>query len=316
MQRAGAEVGRAQREELLVGVEPGTLVVAPGEGSGGEDEVGVADQQDAHGGQYQVWQLGQVRHGHDGKAQGDVTDHGDAVSAVEVEDRHGRGAERHDEQGPGDTAEEVGHGEEDAECHNGEQHCGRMDPRQVPYKGPQLGEEGRARRSGTGQFGKLVHDHDQRHARQIADEYRSGQQIRDEAEPRRPCQHAQQADRDREGGRQCRVTGRISCGERPDHRRRHQRGRGLRSDREQARGAEDGVQGERGQDGPQPGDRRQAGHARVRHHLGYEIRGHRHSGQYVALQPGAPIAEQRTEPGQQTAPPRSTADRTLGHDPP
>ncbi len=63
-------------------------------------------------------------------------------------------------------------------------------------------------------------------------------------------------------------------------------------------------------------DRRQPGHARVRHDQRHEVRRHGHPGQQVSLQPRTPVVEKRGEAGHRAAPPRNVPVRAVGHEPP
>ncbi len=315
MDHAGAQVGGAQRKELPVGVERGRLVGAVGESPRGEDEVRVRDEQYAECGQHQARQRTQVGQGQTRKAGGNRADDRDAVPAVQVEGDRGRRGEDHREQRARQEREEAGDGEEEQKYGGGQDHRGRVGVRQIPEEGPELREERRAVRVHTGELGQLVDGHDQRHAREIADQDRAGEQIREEAQPDRPGHQAQQPDRDGEGGRERRVAPGITRGQRADHRGRHQGRRGLRADRQQAGGTEERVQGQRRKDRPEPGDRWQTGDPRVGHDLRHEVRGHRHTREQIAPEPVPSPYRQRAGPGRRRGPPWPPPARAFGHEP-
>ena len=93
----GGEVRRAEREQLLVGVD--AIAVAGGEGAGGEHVVGVADDRDADRRQQQ---RGKVSGRHDRKARcrqpgRDLSDDPDAL-VLQREHGHGGGGEKHPDQ--------------------------------------------------------------------------------------------------------------------------------------------------------------------------------------------------------------------------
>ena len=185
-------------------------------------------------GQHEMWQLTEVRQREAGQPRRHLADHLDAVPAVEVEGHHGERAEDDGEQGPGDGRNVPPRREDECQDRRGHDDGGRVDVGQVRDEGPQLGEELRARRPYAGELGQLVHHHDQRHARKVADQHRAGEQVREEAQPHRPCHQTQQSDRDREGCRKRRVVARVTARERADDRGRHERGRGFGPHREQA----------------------------------------------------------------------------------
>ena len=166
---------------------------------------------------------------------------------------------------------------------------------------PQLGEGRVTLDVDPGDLAELADDHQHRDAGHIADQHRTGQEIGQEPQPAEPAQDAQQSDGDRQRRRGLGVAFGVPRHHGPDRRGRHQRGRGLGPDRELARRAEDGVDRQRRDDGPQTGDRRQTGNFGVRHHLGDEVRGHRHPGDHIAAQPDALILAQHPQTGEQSS---------------
>lgn len=190
---------------------------------------------------------------------------------------------------------------------------------EVPREGHQLRKEARPSGAHARHLRQLIHDHDQRHTREITDQDRPREEIGDEAQPGRPRHHAQQPDRDRQRGRQYGISPRIPGGDRRDHRGGHQRGRRLRPDRQQPRRAEQRVQHQSGQNRPQTGDRRQPRHGRVRHDLRHEIRHDGHTRQQVAAQPGALVTGEDSDSRRarhQTTPPWIAGSGVLRHEAP
>ncbi|CAM5665998.1 hypothetical protein SNARM312S_03274 [Streptomyces narbonensis] len=113
-QEARAEVGGAQGQQLLIGVQAPALVVG-GEGTRGEDDIRVAHEEETERRNHQPRQLVDVRQGRVGQPRRHVSDHGDAV-LVQAERRHCSGSERDHDQRPGHRARSTVDSSKTAPC--------------------------------------------------------------------------------------------------------------------------------------------------------------------------------------------------------
>jgi hypothetical protein len=156
-------------------------------------------------------------------------------------------------------------------------------------EGSQLVDEFVALDGHVRHLAELGTDHDDRNTGHVADQYRPRQQLGQKADADEAGDETDRADEQRHRGGQCGVAARIAEREGRQRRRRHQGGRRLGSNRRLPRRAEHGVHGQRRQRSPQPDDRRQPRHRRVRHHLRDEVGGDGHPCKQVAAQPFPPI---------------------------
>ena len=129
-------------------------------------------------------------------------------------------------------------------------------------------------------------DHDDRDTGHVADQHRPGQQVGQKTDAHQAGDETDRADEQRHRGRQ---RGVAAAG--------HPRASGANAvavisavvdsgpDRQLPRRAEHRVDGQRHQRRPQPDDRRQPRHRRIRHHLRDQVGRDGHPGQHVAAQP-------------------------------
>ena len=139
------------------------------------------------------------------------------------------------------------------------------------------------------QLAQLRGGHRERDAGEVPDQHGPRQQVGQGTEPQDPADQAADADHQRQrGGERDAVL--AGGDQRPERRRRHQRGRRLGTDRELARRAEEDVHGQAADRRPQGGFGRDAGHLGVRHHLRDQVRRHGDAGEHVAAQPRPLVA--------------------------
>lgn len=122
MQDSGADICRAEGRQLAVGVQ-GVWVVVPGERACGQDDVGVADQQNAESRQDQVGEVSQPGQGETRQAGRDRADDVDSLLLVRREDRHHRRGENEDNEWSGQSPPQQGQGEQQEQAARG--HYGR-----------------------------------------------------------------------------------------------------------------------------------------------------------------------------------------------
>ena len=144
--------------------------------------------------------------------------------------------------------------------------------------------------------------------------FSTGSEMNDgeEAQPQQPGQHAQDPGDDRQGRGQGDVVVGARLGVDGDDARRQGRGGRHRGHHQVTRGAEDGVQDERGYGGVQTHHRGHARDGRVGEGLRHQDGPHREPGQQVRPQPrGSVVAERgeqkRLPSGHRLLPPRSDA---------
>ena len=178
---------------------------------------------------------------------------------------------------------------------SGDREDGRLEVAKPAGERTDLGEEGLAGDRDAGHVLELVGDHDQGHAGHVADQDGSRQQVRDEAQPQQPGRHRHQPDEQGQRAREFGVPGRISGGQRLDGHEGHQRGRRLGTHGQRFRRAEEYIDDQRREGGPQAGDRRQARDRRVRHDLRHQVGRDGDTGQQVTGQPGTAIAAQLSQ---------------------
>lgn len=164
-----------------------------------------------------------------------------------------------------------------------------------------------------GEPGHLVDDHDQRDSGEVTDEHGPREQVREKTEAHGTGGQRQQADRHREGSREDGVPAGVTGGERPHGDGRHQCGGRLGADRQQPRRSDHGVDAHGRHSRPEPHDRRQPGHHRVRHDLRHQIDGHGEAGQRLPPEPRSAIAQQ---PGSWQERPSTCGHRTPHRGPP
>jgi hypothetical protein len=194
----------------------------------------------------------------------------------------------------------------------GKQQCRAMNLAEISKEVPQLGEGGIAFHIHTAHLAELADDHQHRDTGHVTDQHRMGQQVGQEAEPGKPADQADHAHRERKR-RGCRRIALLITGDQHgDRRRGHQRGAGFRTDGELAGRAEDGIDQQRADRGPQPGDGRQSGDLRVCHDLGNEVGRDRHAREQVSAQPAPLIFPENRNSRQEAAGPgRRTLCRCL-----
>jgi hypothetical protein len=138
-----------------------------GERAGGEDGVGVTDQQDTECGQHQRRHVGERRQGGNRHAGRDVPDHPDAV-VPPAEHRHGGGGEQHGEQWRRGSRQPALEGEEEHQHHRRQRRGRGVRCGQVGDEQAELPEERIAADRDAGELPDLADDHDHRHAGEIA----------------------------------------------------------------------------------------------------------------------------------------------------
>ena len=228
--QARARVGDAERQQLLVGPD---LLVAPCERPRGQHVI--AETHDQHGerGQQQLAQHVRGNVGQPGDRQGrrDRADNGDPVAAQAKQD-HGGGGQQHGQQrarrmwpAPAQQQQEDQHSRRERDRR-------RLHPAQAAGKRTHLREERLPGDRHAGHPPELIGNHDQRHARHVADQHRPRQQIRHETQPQQPGGHRHHPHQQGKRGGETGIPDRIAGRQRRDRDGRHQRGRGLRAHRQ------------------------------------------------------------------------------------
>jgi len=146
------------------------------------------------------------------------------------------------------------------------------------------------------QLGRLIDDHDHGDAPEVADPDGSREEIREEAEPCDPAREQEHADHEREEpGERHTLVG--AHGEGHDGRGHDRRERRVRTEDEDAGGADEGIGEEWHERRVEAGHRGQAGKLRVGHALRHEQGGENEAGDDVVSQPRAPVPARERYPG-------------------
>jgi hypothetical protein len=232
---AGREVGEAERQQLLVGVD--AIALARRDRPRGEHVVAVADERDAGRHREQARQVAEGDVGQSGHREpgGDRPDHEDPVF-VEREDGHDHRradhAEQHGRQRRRDALEE----EHEHQRRSGQ---GEGPPLQVGQPGHQVADPGEERVGGDGdprEAGELAAQQREPDSGDVADEHRLGEHRREEAEPGDRTQDADAGDHEREGSHEGDVAAGVAGCDRADTGGRQDRRARLGTDAEVATG--------------------------------------------------------------------------------
>ncbi|GAB2727846.1 hypothetical protein GCM10027089_59390 [Nocardia thraciensis] len=237
VQHTGGHIGRSERTEFGVGIDG--PAVPGGKGPCGECVIGESDNRDAHGGQHELHEIRHrhpidTGHGKPGRYRPDDSD--SVLLQREYGDDQGR-PEHHQQWTRHSRGPPVQH----EQAHQHDDAHGRRRPmhlRQIRYERAHLRGNGLPRNRHAGHPLELPCDHDSRRTRQIPDQHRLRQQIRQHPQPGHGGDQADRAHQHGEDRRQRRVTTRIP------HRQRRQRDSGeqggcrLRPHRQLTRGTD------------------------------------------------------------------------------
>ena len=214
-EQAAQDVGAAEGEELLVGVD--VLPAPDRERARGEDVVGVGDDGDTQGRAEHPAHLGEVelREGEPGERVGQRADRLDA-GVGEVEE----GDDRRPEQDRDERARhgrcEAGEGEQQDEQGGGEERGRPVDLPGAAHGAPQLRGERLAVDVDAGQGVDLADDHEHGDPGEVADEHGPREQVGEEAQPEEPADDAEHpADDGERGGERSAVGGGRGAQRRP-----------------------------------------------------------------------------------------------------
>ena len=283
-----ADVGDAERQQFPVRHD---LLVAVRERAGRHHVVAEAHDQHGERGKQQLAQHPGIQGGQpDGREL--RRDRADDADSARVQCRHRGGGEQRGQQRPRQARPAPPQQQQERQDGQGDREDGGLCLAQPAGERADLGEEHLAADRDAGRALELIADHDQGHPRHVADQHGPRQQVREEAQPQQPGRQRHQPGDQGERAGEFGVLDRVPGGQRLDGHQGHQRGGGLRAHGQRPGRAEQRVDDQRRERGPQTGDRRQARDRGVRHHLRHQVGRDGDAGQQVAGQPGAAIAAQ------------------------
>ena len=163
-----------------------------------------------------------------------MADDCDAV-VLESEEADGGGREQHPDQRYRRAWKQPAGGQQEQQHGHSERQRRSVHVAEAPSERSQLSHERIAVDRDASQLPDLPHDHDDGNTGQVAHEHRLGQEVGEKAESSRPPRDADRADDDAERGGEGGVAEGITDRERCEGGRGHERGRGLRSDRQLGR---------------------------------------------------------------------------------
>ncbi|MFN8471493.1 MAG: hypothetical protein U0822_04680 [Anaerolineae bacterium] len=280
-QETGADIGHAERDEFLVGVD--LLAVLGRKGARGQDLISInQDRQRKRAGQQRKDVLKRDRRnrhmGQPGRHRADDR----YTLCFEIEDSRGNNAQRYDDERAGQGAIRAANDEQSRHADNANRDGEQVRLVKAADKLHNLLEELVALELDAKHLAQLAADHDECRASDVADEDWLGEEVGDEAEPRDAGEQRQDTNENRGHGGERGVARGVTACQWSNNGGGQDRGRCLGAHDHLFAGAKEGVHHHGAERDVKPGDRRDAGEIAVGHRGRHEYRKHREGNDEVS----------------------------------